>query len=135
MSDEAKAGYFATLGSATRGIEELARLNILLFKAELKANTAALASYLVAGLVAAVTGVVSVVFIFVAIYTALGAWGMSPPMAALLMAIASGAASLGMILFLRTRLRVWSLLPHRTIAQFRTNIASVAEGLQNARSE
>ena len=135
MTEDAKPGYFELARGAIGDMAELARLDARLFGAEMKANIGALIKCAVVAIFAAAAGVMALAFVAVAAYAGLCAVGLSPPVAALVLAVSLALASLGAAMFVAARLRGWSLMPRRTLEHFRSNMASISEGLANARTD
>ena len=125
----AETSVLSDVSGYVNRVAKLLRLDAALLAIETKQNLQAIAvslGLLAAALVVASLGVIILLFAIVVLLVQLG---LSPALAAFLVAVVMFAAA-GLMVFLGLqRLRNWSLKPHRTLAQFQTNIEALRASL------
>ena len=123
---------FSDLSGYVNRVAKLFRLDAALLTIETKENLQA--AVLAVGLLAAAlaVGFLGVVILLFAIVMLLIQLGLSATLAAFLVAVALfGVAGL-LVLTGIQRLKSWSLTPHRTLAQFHTNLETLRASLNHA---
>ena len=119
------------LGGYVERVTKLVRLDAALLSIETKGNLQALAvtvGLLVAAAALAFLGVVVLLFAAVLLLVQLG---LAPSLAALLVAVALFVIT-GVLAFVGIgRLKVWSLTPRRTLAQFSSNLNALRASVRN----
>jgi hypothetical protein len=122
---------FSDLSGYVDRVTKLARLDAALLTLETKQNlqSVAVSIGLLAGAIA--IAFLGLIILLVAAVLLLIQLGMAPSLAALTVAIALFAIS-GILAFTGIeRLKVWSLTPRRTLAQFTNNIQALRMSLRN----
>ena len=125
---------FSDLSGYVDRVGKLIRLDAALLTVETKANlqSAAVSVGLLAGAVgAAFLGLVILLFAAVMLFIQLG---LSPALAALLVSIVLFAVSVVLALVGIQRLKIWTLTPRRTLAQFTSNLQALRASLGNEKN-
>lgn len=127
----AETPVLSDLSGYVNRVAKLLRLDAALLAIETKQNLQAVAvslGLLAAALVVASLGVIILLF---AIVLLLVQFGLSPALAALLVAVVLFASAGSMALLGLQRLKSSTLKPHRTLAQFQTNIEALRASLNH----
>ena len=112
-------------------VTKLLRLDAALLSIETKQNLLSMAIMLALMAGAGAVAFIGVVILVFAIILLLIQLGMSPALAAFFVALALFAGAGAMAFLALQRLKVWTLMPRRTLSQFRANIEALRASLQN----
>jgi hypothetical protein len=127
----AESSILSNLSGYIDRVAKLARLDATLLSIETKQNLIIVGITLGLFVAALATGFLGLVILTIAVVFLLIQLGMTPALSALLVALALFCVAAALVFIGIERLKGWSLMPRRTMAQFTSNLQALRTSLRH----
>ncbi len=127
----AESSILSNLSGYIDRVAKLARLDATLLSIETKQNLMIVGITLGLFVAALATGFLGLVILAIAVVFLLIQLGMTPALSALLVAVALFCIAAALVFIGIERLKGWSLMPRRTLAQFTSNLQALRTSLRH----